>query len=142
MFAPLLQQFKMCVQATMQQGMVYQILLLLTDGTIHDMPQTKTLIVELSSMPCSVIIVGVGNADFGAMEELDGDGGVLRDDRGYAVQRDIVQFVEYNECMKKGDLAEQVLKEVPDQVCSYMEKQNFQAKAVVQDYAALDGPPQ
>lgn len=106
------------------------------------MPATKTLMVELSSMPCSVIIVGVGNADFGAMEELDGDGGLLRDDRGYAVERDIVQFVEYNECMKKGDLAEQVLKEVPDQLCSYMENKNFKATAVNQDYAALDGPPQ
>ena len=41
--------------------------------------------VDLSSMPCSVIIVGVGDADFGAMEELDGDGGLLRDNRGRAV---------------------------------------------------------
>jgi hypothetical protein len=38
----------------------YNVLLLLTDGVIHDMPETKRILVELSSLPCSVIIVGVG----------------------------------------------------------------------------------
>ena len=46
--------------------------------------------VDLSSMPCSVIIVGVGDANFDAMEELDGDDGLLRDNRGRAVARDLV----------------------------------------------------
>ena len=81
-------------------------MLLLTDGTIHDMPKTKDLIVKLSDLPCSVIIVGVGDAEFDAMEELDGDDGVLRNSRGSAVSRDIVQFVEFKQAMLKGDLAE------------------------------------
>ena len=81
------------------------------------MPATKSLLVDLSSMPCSVIIIGVGNADFSSMEELDGDGGKLRDNRGRTISRDIVQFVEFNEAMKKGNLAEQVLKEIPNQFC-------------------------
>ena len=114
LFAPLLEQFKSHVQATAQQKRCYQILLLLTDGTIHDMPQTKQILCKLSHLPASVIIVGVGDADFDAMEELDGDGGLLRDDYGNACVRDIVQFVEFREAMKRGDLAEQVLKEVPE----------------------------
>ena len=114
--------------------MCYQILLLLTDGTIHDMPQTKQILVKLSQLPASVIIIGVGNADFDAMEELDGDGGLLRDDYGNACTRDIVQFVEYREAMKRGDLAEQVLKEVPDQVCAYMESVGFKPIAQQQVY--------
>jgi hypothetical protein len=77
------------------------------------MPATKTLLVELSTMPCSVVIIGVGSADFSSMEELDGDGGLLRDNRGRSAARDVVQFVEFNEAMKRGDLAEQVLREVP-----------------------------
>lgn len=119
-FAPLLEQFKQYVAQFANQH-VYQILLLLTDGTIHDMPKTKEIMVDLSVMPCSVIIVGVGNADFAAMEELDGDGGVLRDNRGRPVARDLVQFVVFNEAMQKGDLAEQVLREVPGQTCKFME---------------------
>ena len=65
-------------------------------------------------MPCSIIIVGGGNADFSAMEELDGDGGRLRNSRGMAAARDIVQFVEFSRCIQRGNLAEEVLKEVPE----------------------------
>ena len=65
------------------------------------------------------------------MEALDGDGGVLRDDRGYACQRDIVQFVKFNECVARGNLAEEVLKEVPSQFCQHMERIGFKPQAVV-----------
>ena len=40
------------------------------------------------------------------MEELDGDDGVLRNQKGIAVSRDIVQFVEFRQAMQRGDLAE------------------------------------
>lgn len=70
--------------------MVYQILELLTDGQIMDMPATKRAIVELSSLPCSIIIIGVGSADFSSMDELDGDGQRLKDDQGRSCARDIV----------------------------------------------------
>jgi hypothetical protein len=57
-------------------------LLLITDGIISDMQQTIEQIVYSSSLPTSIIIVGVGNADFSNMEQLDGDDGLLRDQRG------------------------------------------------------------
>ena len=94
------------------------------------MARTKDLIYELAEYPCSIIIVGVGNADFSAMEELDGDDGPLRNEQGQAVARDIVQFVEFNKSIQRGDLAEQVLIEVPTQVCSYMERAGFQPVAL------------
>ena len=86
------------------------------------MPATKRMIVQLSALPCSIIIVGVGNADFSQMEELDGDDGILRDDSGKGVERDIVQFVRFTETVKRGNLAEEVLKEIPPQLCGYMER--------------------
>lgn len=98
LFAPLLLEFKKYVQSVMAMR-TYPVLLLLTDGAIHDMPQTKDLVYDLSQMPCSIIIIGVGNADFSSMEELDGDGGRLRDSRGRPCQRDIVQFVIFNQAM-------------------------------------------
>jgi len=52
---------------------VYTILMIITDGSIHDMAQTKRLIVQASSLPLSIIIIGVGEADFTLMNELDGD---------------------------------------------------------------------
>lgn len=89
-------------------------MLILTDGAIHDMPVSRNQIYKLSQLPCSVIIVGVGNADFSAMEELDGDGGSLTNCMGQVCPRDIVQFVRFGEAMQRGDLAGQVLKEVPN----------------------------
>lgn len=52
---------------------MYHILLILTDGVIHDMAQTTDLIVECSKYPLSIIIVGIGNEDFSNMIQLDGD---------------------------------------------------------------------
>ena len=139
-FAPLLENFYGMVKQTAAQEMCYQILLILTDGVIHDMPQTKWQLVRLSQLPVSVIIIGVGDAEFDAMEELDGDGGLLKDDNGNACQRDIVQFVALNESLSKGDLAEQVLKEVPEQVCSYMEHVGFKPVSLEQNYQPYEKP--
>ena len=56
------------------------------------MDATCSSIVAASSLPLSIVIVGVGSADFGNMEILDGDDEALRSREGVA-QRDIVQFV-------------------------------------------------
>jgi len=54
----------------------YTVLLILTDGVIHDMDATISQIVKASSLPMSVIIVGVGTEDFGMMDRLDSDNAV------------------------------------------------------------------
>ena len=73
----------------------YYVLLLLTDGIITDMDQTRDAIVYASGLPMSLIIVGVGNADFSDMNFLDGDSGVLKGANGRPAERDIVQFVPF-----------------------------------------------
>ena len=79
-FGPLLSEFRKFVNSVVGSNM-YPILLILTDGAIHDMPDTIDEVIALAKLPCSIIIVGVGNADFSAMEELDGDGGRLSNGR-------------------------------------------------------------
>ncbi len=59
------------------------------------MAKTKSLLVDLSALPCSVLILGVGDADFENMHVLDGNAIQLQDDTGRVVKRDIVQFVEF-----------------------------------------------
>ncbi len=111
-----------------RDGSQYFILLIITDGIITDMPQTKTAIVDASTLPLSIIIVGVGRADFDAMEELDGDTVRLTAPDGRMASRDIVQFVPFRNFLKSGQnsqlsrlhLAREVLAEVPDQFVSYM----------------------
>jgi len=51
----------------------YQILLIITDGIINDMDKTIDEIVRGSSLPLSIVIVGVGEADFESMDVLDAD---------------------------------------------------------------------
>lgn len=75
----------------------YFILLIITDGVISDMDETRHAVVQASRLPMSIIIVGVGNADFAAMEFLDGDNRVLRSYTGEEAVRDIVQFVPFRE---------------------------------------------
>jgi Copine len=128
-FSPVLSAVLEYMKAAIQLPM-YHILLILTDGVIHDMKQTKDLIVECSKYPLSIIIVGIGNADFANMEQLDGDDVVLRNSKGEPTLRDIVQFVEFNEHKGQdlGRLAEEVLKEVPDQLVGYMMSKGIEPK--------------
>lgn len=76
--------------------------------------------VQASLLPISVVIVGVGNADFTNMRKLDGDNEKLSS-KGYKAQRDIVQFVPFRDFQLNGDLlAKEVLAEIPNQIVQYM----------------------
>ena len=61
------------------------------------MADTRTAVVAASKLPMSLIIVGVGNADFTDMNALDGDDGVLKSASGEPAKRDIVQFVPFRD---------------------------------------------
>ncbi|MCJ8746527.1 hypothetical protein PDJAM_G00142900 [Pangasius djambal] len=95
--APIIQKVANSASEEMhtKEAMEYFILLILTDGVITDMADTREAIVHASHLPMSVIIVGIGNADFSDMQMLDGDDGILRSPKGEPVLRDIVQFVPF-----------------------------------------------
>lgn len=61
-------------------------------------------IVAASDLPLSIIIVGVGEADFESMEELDGDSVKLTAPNGKKASRDIVQFVPFRNFMRRGEI--------------------------------------
>ena len=65
---------------------MYHILLFLTDGNIHDLRETVDRMVQCSSNPVSVIIVGIGDGDFSTMEFLDGDDPDKKLVDGYGVE--------------------------------------------------------
>ncbi|XP_078520000.1 copine-4 [Lissotriton helveticus] len=110
----------------------YFILLILTDGVITDMADTREAIVHASHLPMSVIIVGVGNADFSDMQMLDGDDGILRSPKGEPVLRDIVQFVPFRNFKHASPaaLAKSVLAEVPNQVVDYYNGKGIKPKCL------------
>ena len=111
----------------------YQILLIVTDGAITDLEETIKAVDRAQTLPLSIIIVGVGDADFTPMEILDGDS----DEYQFAHLRDCVQFVSFKETEDmfqaehgndlaarfhgvKELLAGRLLEELPRQVEDYM----------------------
>ncbi len=121
------------------QGSDYCVLLLLTDGGIADLEETKKLLVENSHLPMSIILVGLGRGDMTDMDILDDDQRTMSY-RGRKAERDIVQFVEMSRYLPDGcldpatfhsvmdaanakyHLAKDVLAEIPSQVVTYMQR--------------------
>nr|XP_033782253.1 copine-9 isoform X5 [Geotrypetes seraphini] len=135
-FAPVINQVASAASQVVD-GSQYYVLLVITDGVISDMVQTKEAIVNASSLPMSIIIVGVGPAEFDAMEELDGDE-VRVSSRGRYAERDIVQFVPFrdyvdrsgNQVLSMARLAKDVLAEIPEQLLSYMKTREIKPRSV------------
>eukprot|EP00761_Pharyngomonas_kirbyi_P013138 gb/GECH01013165.1/.p1 GENE.gb/GECH01013165.1/~~gb/GECH01013165.1/.p1 ORF type:complete len:510 (+),score=138.88 gb/GECH01013165.1/:1-1530(+) len=119
MFSPIIREAAAKARQNASQNKYY-LLLMITDGVITDMSETIEEIVNASSLPLSIIIVGVGNEDFSKMEALDGDDGKLKS-KGKTAHRDIVQFVEFNKYRGKSNalLARDTLKELPSQFLNY-----------------------
>ena len=122
-FADLIKATKKHAGKATQKDQHYVILLIITDGEITDMNETIHEIVDASHHPMSIVIVGVGNANFSSMERLDGDN-VKLSSHGRTATRDIVQFVPFNQFARSpNQLADALLKEIPGQFIQYF-KQN------------------
>uniref|UniRef100_A0A665WZL3 Copine 8 n=1 Tax=Echeneis naucrates TaxID=173247 RepID=A0A665WZL3_ECHNA len=135
--------------ASVKDGSQYFVLLIITDGVISDMAQTKESIVNAACLPMSIIIVGVGPAEFDAMIELDGDE-VRISSRGRYAERDIVQFVPFrdyidrtgNHILSMARLAKDVLAEIPDQFLSYMKTRGIKPSPAPPPYTPPSQPLQ
>jgi hypothetical protein len=123
-FAPLIRTVNECVKRELSNNLwSYAILMIITDGLINDMDKTIDEIVEASYLPISLIIIGVGSADFFNMNILDADDNPLKSSNGKIQERDNVQFVEYTKYEGNYDkLAEEVLEEIPLQIQQYYQK--------------------
>ena len=102
-------------QAARAKGkQAYTILLILTDGAVSDPTATAEVLRECSSAPLSVIIVGIGNADFGSMQFLDD---------ANTGEADIAQFVSFNRHSRNSvELTSETLQEIPAQLTRYFQR--------------------
>uniref|UniRef100_A0ACD5U3B9 Uncharacterized protein n=1 Tax=Avena sativa TaxID=4498 RepID=A0ACD5U3B9_AVESA len=119
----------------------YFVLLIITDGVISDEQETKDAIVRASDLPLSILIVGVGNADFTQMRILDADFGKrLESSTGRVATRDIVQFVPVRE-VQGGTVTvvQSLLEELPGQFLEYMRTRDIKPRPPQQASAP---PPQ
>jgi hypothetical protein len=85
----------------------------LTAGDVEDVMETKKHLIASSKDPLSVVIVGIGDADFMGMEFLDAFDPKVEDGR------DITKFVRFEDYSNYNALTEAVLDEIPDQLVDY-----------------------
>ncbi|KAI3411322.1 uncharacterized protein J3R85_018216 [Psidium guajava] len=105
----------------------YFVLLIITDGVVTDLQETKDALVKASDLPLSILIVGVGGADFKEMEVLDADKGErLESSNGRVATRDIVQFVPFRD-VQSGEISvvQELLAELPTQFLTYMRSRDI-----------------
>ena len=126
-FAPVINSAEELARQSFATTKTYTILLILTDGIINDLRETSDAIVKASDSPLSIIIVGVGPADFSSMVQLDGDETPLVNRYGQRTKRDIVQFVPFRRFQDQPlpTLAAEVLAEIPTQVHEYCQSHNY-----------------
>ncbi|XP_071960515.1 copine-8-like isoform X2 [Antedon mediterranea] len=144
-FAPIINRVARDAQAFMN-GSNFFVLLIITDGIISDMDFTKVAVINASKLPMAIIIVGVGNADFSAMEHLDSDDNLLRHGDKVA-DHDIVQFVPFSEIVHRSgnrdmgaiqaQLAKEVLEEIPDQLVTWMKLHHIKPGTAPPPYSAV-----
>lgn len=111
-------------QRVTQASQRYSILLIITDGTINDIEATMEQVIRASRLPISVVILGVGDADWTDMNLLDAD-----DEESplhSLVERDIVQFVPFRNYRSTPEvLASKVLEEIPAQLLGFMKSRDI-----------------
>jgi len=100
-------------------GLAYTVLLIISDGAVSDVSATAEVLKQVSDTPMSIVIVGVGDADFSDMNFLDDLPGI---------KRDMAQFVQFNKYPAKKDLTSATLKEIPDQLVGYFQGHGIQPK--------------
>jgi Copine/C2 domain len=95
----------------------YTIVLVLTDGALSDIQKSAAVLKQISGAPLSVVIVGVGNADFSSMRFLDDCS------PGHS---DITQFVQFNQHSRDSvALTSETLHEIPNQLVGYFQRHNI-----------------
>ncbi|KAL6329535.1 hypothetical protein AAG906_022084 [Vitis piasezkii] len=119
-------------QSLSYNGRKYFVLLIITDGVVTDLQETKDALVRASDLPLSILIVGVGGADFKQMEILDADNGCrLESSTGRVATRDIVQFVPMREVRGgQTSVVQALLEELPGQFLTYMRSRDIKPGAV------------
>lgn len=109
-----MRQIKYLQEVAEEEGKLsYTILLILTAGNIENVRETKRQLIAASSAPLSVVIVGIGDADFSGMEFLD------EHDPNTEEGRDITKFVRFSDYKSYNALTEAVLDEIPDQLVDF-----------------------
>ncbi|CAG8729876.1 19700_t:CDS:1, partial [Racocetra fulgida] len=101
---------------------VYEVLLIITYGLIDDMESTIKAVMNASVLPLSIVIIGLGNADFTNLNTLAND--FMSFNWDDLKPRNIVNFVTMKNFESQDqidrNLPKAVLNKIPSQIMDYM----------------------
>ena len=98
----------------------YNILLIISDGYVDDIQDIINNIIESAKIPLSIVIIGIGEDVTEDMKRLNGENGKLRDSKGKYLEKDIVQYVHFNDFNENIDkLTQEVFRYIPQQIKDY-----------------------
>ena len=99
------------------QKLNYNILLILTDGVVNDLQSTKELVLKYHHLPLSVIVVGIGRADFTDMNQWNDEP---------MERRGRFTFVEFRKLQfDPAALSRKALERVPNEIVDYFARRNI-----------------
>lgn len=94
------------------KGLKYCVLLVLTDGMVNDLPSTQELVRAYRELPLSVVVVGIGRADFSPFHQWN--------DRSKIDERGRFTFLEFRDHDYNPDaLSRNALEKVPQEIVDY-----------------------
>ena len=109
-----------------KSGRYYGILLILVDDVVSDMEETIKQVVESSYQALSIVIIGIGPADFTEMEKFN-DYKSLRSD-SKPMKRHNCVFVPFQKTLEEACLRQTVswaLQDIPSQIDEFCKLQDF-----------------
>ena len=119
-FAPIIKKMNRKLEVNKDKNLYYHILLIISDGEICDINETIESIIEISKFPISFIIIGIGDDVTSDMKTLNGEKGKLISRNGEILNKDIVQYVHFNDYANDlNKLTTAVLKYIPEQISNY-----------------------
>nr|CAG8514060.1 12280_t:CDS:10 [Entrophospora candida] len=125
-FSPIIKLTANKIESELETGSV--------NGVITDMDLTIRSIINASSLPLSIVIVGVGDADFSYMARLGGPL-VSKSDETLSgtIGRSIVQFIAMKDYQAEAagySLPKVLLEGIPDKFLDYMNKNKIPPKSI------------
>ena len=100
--------------------MNYNVLLIISDGIVDDINEIINEIIKSSKLPLSIVVIGVGSDVTSDMKRLNGEDGKLIDSKGESLEKDIVQYVHYNDYNENIEkLTQEVFRYIPQQIKDY-----------------------
>ena len=106
----------------------YNILLLFTNSDIVDEKQFVKDLIFTSSLPISLIIVGLGKGPFTKLENIEEQFLTLKDDEGNKPQRKCFKFESFQKNSKIFQRTKNSLSDIPEEMVEYLGIKNIEPR--------------